>query len=48
MEPVILNKIKNSGPLRRFLNKDLTWIYSYNDMKGEFIFKVDDKPERFK
>lgn len=48
MEPVILDKIKNSGTLRRFLNKNLTWIYSYNDMKGDFIFKVTYSPEQFK
>jgi len=48
MEPVILEKIKNSGTLRKFLNKNLTWIYSYNDMHGDFIFKVTYTPEQFK
>jgi hypothetical protein len=48
MEPVILEKIKNSGTLRKFLDKNLTWIYSYNDMKGEFIFKVTYTPEQFR
>ncbi len=47
MEPLILEKIKNSGTLRRFLDKDLTWIYSYNDRNGEFIFKVTYIPEMF-
>lgn len=47
MEPLILEKIKNSGTLRRFLDKDLTWIYSYNDRNGEFIFKVTYTPEMF-
>lgn len=48
MEPVILEKIKNSGTLRKFLNKKLTWIYSYVDRNGEFIFKVTYTPDRFK
>lgn len=46
MQPVILEKIKNSGTLRKFLDKNMTWIYSYNDMKGEFIFKVTYTPEQ--
>jgi hypothetical protein len=48
MEPVILNKIKNSGTLRKFLDKNLTWIYSYNDKNGDFIFKVTYTPEQFR
>ena len=47
MEPLILDKIKNSGTLRRFLKKDLTWIYSYSDRKGVFVFKVTYTPEMF-
>ena len=46
MEPVILNEIKNSGTLRKFLNKKLTWIYSYNDKNGDFVFKVEYSPEQ--
>ncbi len=46
MEPVILNEIKNSGTLRRLLNKKLTWIYSYNDKNGDFVFKVEYSPEQ--
>lgn len=46
MEPVILNKIKNSGTLKQFINKKLTWIYSYNDKNGDFIFKVTYSPEQ--
>jgi hypothetical protein len=48
MEPLILDKIKNSGTLRKFLDKNLTWIYSYNDRNGDFIFKVTYTPEQFK
>ena len=48
MEPVILNEIKNSGTLRRFLDKNLSWIYSYNDKKGDFIFSITYTPEQFK
>ena len=48
MEPLILEKIKNSGTLRKFLNKNLTWIYSYNDKHGDFIFKVTYTPDQFK
>jgi hypothetical protein len=47
MEPLILEKIKNSGTLRKFLDKNLTWIYSYNDKNGDFIFKVTYTPEMF-
>lgn len=47
MEPLILEKIKNSGTLRKFLDKNLTWIYSYNDRNGDFIFKVTYTPEMF-
>ena len=46
MEPVILNEIKNSGTLRKLLNKKLTWIYSYNDKNGDFVFKVEYSPEQ--
>jgi hypothetical protein len=48
MEPVILDKIKNSATLKKFLDKNLTWIYSYNDKKGDFIFKITYAPEQFK
>lgn len=48
MEPVILNKIKTSPTLKRFLEKKLTWIYSYNDKNGDFIFKITYTPEQFK
>jgi hypothetical protein len=47
MEPLIIEKIKSSGTLRRFLEKDLTWIYSYWDKNGEFIFKVTYTPDMF-
>jgi len=48
MEPAILNKIKTSPALSRYLNKNLTWIYSYNDKNGDFIFKITYNPEQFK
>jgi hypothetical protein len=48
MEPVILNKIKTSPTLSKYLDKNLTWIYSYNDKKGDFIFKLTYTPEQFK
>jgi hypothetical protein len=48
MEPVIYGKIRNSGTLRQFLNKNLTWIYSYSDKNGDFIFKVTYTPDMFK
>jgi len=48
MEPVILNKIKSSPTLNKYLNKNLTWIYSYNDKNGDFIFKITYTPEQLK
>ncbi len=48
MEPVIIDKIMRSGSLRKLLDKKLTWIYSYNDKNGDFIFKVTYTPDRFK
>jgi hypothetical protein len=48
MEPVIMNKIKTSPALSRYLNKNLTWVYSYNDKNGDFIFKITYTPEQFK
>jgi len=48
MEPAILIKIKTSPALSRYLNKNLTWIYSYNDKNGDFIFKITYNPEQFK
>ena len=48
MEPAILNKIKTSPALSRYLNKNLTWIYSYNDKNGDFLFKITYNPEQFK
>ena len=46
--PVILKKIKSSPTLSKYLNKNLTWIYSYNDKNGDFIFKITYTPEQFK
>lgn len=48
MEPEILNKIKTSPTLSKYLSKDLTWIYSYNDKNGDFIFKITYTPEQLK
>ena len=48
MEPEILNKIKTSPTLSKYLNKDLTWIYSYNDKDGDFIFQITYTPEQLK
>lgn len=48
MEPVILNKIKTSPTLSKFLDKKLIWVYSYNDKNGDFIFKIIYAPEQFK
>jgi hypothetical protein len=48
MQPMILNKIKTSPVLNKYLDKKLTWIYSYNDKKGDFIFKLTYTPEQFK
>jgi hypothetical protein len=46
--PVILKKIKSSPTLSKYLNKNLTWIYSYNDKNGDFMFKITYTPEQFK
>lgn len=48
MEPEILNKIKTSPTLSKYISKDLTWIYSYNDKNGDFIFKITYTPEQLK
>jgi hypothetical protein len=48
MEPVILNKIKNSPTLSKYVSKDLTWVYNYNDKNGDFIFKITYTPDQFK
>ena len=48
MEPVILGKIKTSPTLNKYIQKDLTWIYSYNDKNGEFIFKITVTPDQLK
>jgi hypothetical protein len=48
MEPRILQKIRTSPTLNQFLYKNLTWIYSYNDMKGDFIFNITYTPEQYK
>jgi hypothetical protein len=48
MEPVILNKIKTSPSLSRYLSKNLTWVYSYNDKNGDFMFKITYTPEQLK
>jgi hypothetical protein len=48
MEPLIINKIKTSPTLSKYLSKDLTWIYSYSDKDGDFIFKITYTPEQFK
>jgi hypothetical protein len=46
MRPLILNKIKNSEPLKKLLDNNLTWIYSYKDRRGDFIFKLTYTPEQ--
>ena len=48
MEPVILNKIKNSPTLSKYVSKDLTWVYNYSDKNGDFIFKITYTPDQFK
>jgi hypothetical protein len=48
MEPVILNKIKTSPTLSKYLDKNLTWIYTYNDKNGDFMFKIVYTPDQFK
>lgn len=48
MQPMILNKIKTSETLSKFLDKKLTWVYSYNDKNGDFIFNLTYTPEQFK
>jgi hypothetical protein len=48
LEPVIMNKIKSSETLSKFLDKNLTWIYSYNDKRGKLIFNLSFTPEQFK
>lgn len=48
MEPMILDKIKSSPTLNKYINKNLTWVYSYNDRNGDFLFKIVYTPESFK
>jgi hypothetical protein len=48
MDPVILKKIKTSPVLSKYLDKNLTWIYSYNDRKGDFIFMLSYTPEQLR
>jgi hypothetical protein len=48
MQPMILSKIKTSETLSKFLDKKLTWVYSYRDKNGDFIFKLIYTPEQFK
>jgi hypothetical protein len=48
MEPVILSKIKSSATLSKYISKKLTWIYSYKDKKGDFIFDLTYTPDQFK
>jgi hypothetical protein len=48
MEPAILDKIKASPTLNKYIKKNLTWVYSYNDRKGDFIFRITYTPEAFK
>ena len=47
MEPMILSKIKTSPVLKKIVDKNVTWIYSYYDKYGIFIFKVTITPEQF-
>jgi hypothetical protein len=48
MEPVILDKIRTSPILSRYTKKDLTWVYSYNDRNGDFMFKLSYTREQLK
>jgi hypothetical protein len=48
LEPIILNNIKRSPILSKYLDKNLTWIYSYYDKRGDFIFKLTYTPDQFK
>lgn len=48
LEPVILNKIKTAPNLKKYLSKNLTWVYSYNDKNGDFIFKITYTPDQLK
>ena len=44
MEPTILDKIKASPTLNKYIKKNLTWVYSYNDKKGDFARPGMDSP----
>jgi hypothetical protein len=48
MEPMIIDKIKASPTLNKFIGKNLTWIYSYSDRNGDFLFKIVYTPDLFK
>jgi hypothetical protein len=48
MEPVIMDKIRTSPLLSKYSKKDLTWIYSYNDRNGDFMFKLSYTREQLK
>jgi hypothetical protein len=48
MNPVVMKKIKTSPVLSKYLDKNLTWIYTYNDNKGVFIFELTYSPEQLK
>lgn len=48
LEPVIIDKIRNSETLKKLIDKKLTWIYSYNDKNGDFIFKITYTPDQIK
>lgn len=48
LQPKILNNIKTNPDLKNFRENDVIMVYNYKDKKGEHLFKLTFKPEKYK
>ncbi len=48
LQPIILNNIKTNPDLKTFRDNDVIMAYSYKDMNGEHLFKLNFKPDQYK
>jgi len=48
LKSIILNSVKTNPALKEFRDNSVTMAYSYNDEKGNFLFKIELSPNDYK
>lgn len=47
LEPVIINTVKTSPELKLFRDKEITIVYYYRDINGNYMFKISVGPKQY-